>query len=113
MEAILTVIASVLSSAGIATVIMKFIVENALKEARDRKKVEQERREERYKLDDEWQHNVGRVLFWTHHGIKQHEKSEPKAYWNGDLQKAMDEMQATEKKKKNLDRTQLAEVNDT
>lgn len=112
MDTVLTVIASVVASTGIVTVIMKFFVESALKRAQEKRKVEQERREERYKLDDEWQHNVGRALFWMHHGIRQHEKAEPHGYWNGELAKSMEAMEATEKKKKALDREQLAEVNE-
>lgn len=112
MNTVLTVVTSVLASTGIATVVMKFLVESALKEAQEKKKQEQERRERRYKLDDELQHNISRALFWIHHGIKAHEKAEPHCYWNGELQKAMDEMGDTEKRKKNLDREQLAEVNE-
>lgn len=112
MNTVLTIVASSLVSTGIVSVIMKFFVEAALKEVQAKKKQEQERRERRYKLEDEWQHNVSRVLFWMHHGVKQHEKAEPHAYWNGDLQTAMDEMHDTEKRKKSLDREQLAEVNE-
>lgn len=112
MNTVLTVVASVLASTGIAAAVMKFLVESALKEAQEKKKQEQERRERRYKLDDELQHNISRALFWIHHGIKAHEKAEPHCYWNGELQKAMDEMGDTEKRKKNLDREQLAEVNE-
>lgn len=102
METVWTIIASVLASTGLAAAVMKYVVESALKEAQHRKKIEQERREERYKLEDEWQHNVGRVLFWIHHGIKRHERNEPKEYWNGELKKSMEEMLETEHKKKKL-----------
>ena len=63
MKEFLTVVASIIASTGITAVVMKFFVESALKKAQEKKKIEQQRREERYKLDDEWQHNVGRVLF--------------------------------------------------
>ena len=112
MKEFLTIVASIVASTGITAVVMKFFVESALKKAQEKKRVEQQRREERYKLDDEWQHDVGRVLFWMHHGIKLHEKGEPKEYWNGELQKAMDDMNATEQKRKALDREQLAEANE-
>ena len=41
MNTVLTVVASVLASTGIATVVMKFFVESALKEAQEKKKQEQ------------------------------------------------------------------------
>jgi hypothetical protein len=111
METLISVITSVLASTGIVTLIVKFMIESALKKAQDKKKLEQEWRETRYKLDDEWEHEIGRVLFWIHHGIKLHEKAEPHEYWNGELQKAMDDMKETEERKKDLNREQLAEIN--
>jgi hypothetical protein len=103
---------SVIISSGVVTVIMKWLVENALKEAQAKRKHDREQSEKRYKLDDEWQHNVGRVVFWLHHGVKSYEQAEAKGYWNGELQEAVAEMSATEAKKKELDREQLAEVNE-
>lgn len=112
MNTVLTVAVSVLASTGCASIILKFFLESALKEALEKKKQEQERRERRYKLDTELQHDIGRVIFWLYHGIRAHEKAEPHGYWNGELQKAVDEMFETEKQEKDLDREQLAEVND-
>lgn len=106
-----TVVSTILSS-GIVTIVMKFLVESALKEAQDKRKHDRERSEKRYKLEDEWQHDVGRVLFWLHHGVKTFEKAEDKGYWNGELQAAVDRMNKTESEIKELDREQLAEVND-
>jgi hypothetical protein len=112
MTTLLTFAASVVASTGIATLVMNFIVESALKSAQEKKKVEQERRERRYKLDDEWQHDVSQVLLWVHHGIRLHEKAEQKEFWNGELEQAMEEMNNTEKKRKELDRDQLAQANE-
>lgn len=112
METLGTVIISVLASTGIATVIMKWVVENALKEAQEKRKRDQDHREERYRLDDEYQYAVSSVLFWVHHGIQAHEKAEPHGYWNGELRDAFEEMDAIKDKRKKLDRIQLAEIND-
>lgn len=112
MSEAVSIVVSVIASTGIATVIMKFLVESALKEAQNKHKKEQERREERYKLDDELQHHISRVLFWIYHGIKKHEKEEQKEYWNGDLETAMNSLNETEQKIKDLDREILADWNE-
>lgn len=112
LDSVWTLVLSVLGSTGICTLVMKFMVESALKEAREKRELETHRRQERYKLEDEYRHDIGRCLFWLWHGAKEFERDQAKGYWNGELESAIAAMNATEKKQKELDQQQLAELNE-
>ena len=108
----LTTVISALLSTGIASLVLRFSVEGALKEARERKEQEVHRRQERYKIEDEYTHDVGRCIFWLWHGAKAFEAENGKRYWNGELEQAVERMNRTEQRRKELDQQQLAEVNE-
>jgi hypothetical protein len=105
-----TVLLSVLASTGIAAVVVKFIVEGALKDAQEKRKRDTTYRQEKAKMDDAWKHQVGRTLFWIYHGIKRYEQVEDRGYWNGELMDSLDKMKEIEVQEEALDRDRLAKV---
>lgn len=101
-----------LAGSGLTTVVFQWWVKNTLERAQKRRDDDAEQRRQRYKIQDEYQHALGRTVFWIIHGIEAHEKAEGKGYWNGELHKAFDAMESAENKAKALDREQLADLND-
>lgn len=105
-----TLISTILST-GIVTLVLKFCVESALNDARDKKKNYIKQKEERYQVMDEWRDNIGICIFWINHGIKKLENEEHKGYWNGELQEAIDHLESTRKHQDEIERKQLSELN--
>lgn len=111
-QTVITVIISTVLSSGIVTIIMRWFVESALKEANEKRKHEIQLRQERYAAEDRIQHAVGRCLFWLYHGAKAYEKTEKRGFWNGELEAAYTELTNAEAAEKEIDRQQLAAANE-
>lgn len=103
---------SALAGSALSVAVFQWWVKSTLDRLQHNRDAELERRRDRYAVEDEYEHAVGRVLFWLHHGVKAYEHAEQHGYWNGELQKAIDTLEKVETRKKELDREQLAEVNE-
>ena len=101
-----------LAGSALAAAVFQWWVKSTLDRLQKKRDAELAHRRDRYALEDEYRHAVGRVLFWLHHGVKSYEKAEAKGYWNGELARAIETLESVEARKKELDREQLAEANE-
>lgn len=104
-EIISLIAGALIGGAGLVGLIFAFIrryIEKRLTKREDEDKKKREQRLNRIKTEDELIHCQGRLFFWMHRAITtgQH---------NGDLEKAFENYQAAEKKRKDLDREIIAE----
>lgn len=97
---------------GLTVFLFKRWLEKKLEQAETSAQKHKEEQQERYIVNDEYQHAVGRFLFWTAEGIRNFEEVSGTSYWNGNLQKAYENVEEAEAKRKELDRRQLASVNE-
>lgn len=105
--------AAVLGSGGAFGVAVYFArrwVEKRLEQAEKGAETRRSDAAKRYELNDEYEHARGRLLFWIVHGLKKFDPD--REYFNGELQKAFEDMEACEKRLKELDRRQLARLNE-
>ena len=102
---------SAVASSALTAAIFQWWVKNTLDRVQAHRDAEAKRRRERYAVEDEYDHCVGRVLFWLKHGAQKYEQVGQKGYWNGELEKAFENLEAVEAKKKEIVREQLAEIN--
>lgn len=112
---ITAVICGVLGSSGVFGLCMHFLkcwTERKFEAAEHEAKQHRQNQHDRYMVDDEYNHAIGRFVFWTQYGAKKLEEETGKTYWNGELQAAYDAVKRAEIKKKELDRRQLASVNE-
>ena len=112
MNIIISAVISVVASTGILALVLKWWVDNALNEAKEKRERETKNRRERYRLEDQYRHATGRALFWLGFGAKAFEKAEDRGYWDGDFNKSLEALDEVEKKIKELDQQQLAEINE-
>lgn len=112
MSVIISAVISVIASTGILALVAKWWVESALNEAKQKRERETERRRERYRLEDQYRHATGRALFWLGFGARAFEKAEQRNFWDGDMEKSLEALDEAERKIKELDQQQLAEVNE-
>lgn len=111
MLEILRSIGAALFGGGITALVFQWWVKSALERAQRKRDEDAEQRRQRYAVQDEYQHALGRTIFWIIHGLEQYERAEGKHYWNGDLHKAYTALESAEAKAKELDREQLADLN--
>lgn len=102
---------SAVAGSALTATIFQWWVKNTLDRVQAHRDAELKRRRERYAIEDEYDHCVGRVLFWLKHGAQKHEQGDQRGYWNGELEKAFGALEDAEAKKKEIDREQLAEIN--
>lgn len=103
-------ISAVMGSALTAT-IFQWWVKNTLDRVQAKRDAELKRRRERYAIEDKHDHCVGRVLFWLKHGAQKYEQENHNGFWNGELEKSFQSLEAVEDEIKEIDREQLAEIN--
>lgn len=113
-EAVKSAIAAALISGMVSAVISGigvFFLQSYLKvKAEESSRVRQKRRMERqkkYVLDDNWQHSVGRVLFWIKDSL-----DKGREHANGNLDSAYEDFTSAEIEKKSFERQMLAEHNE-
>lgn len=87
---------------------MRRWLEKRLEQAERHAELNRQTTVERYKLNAEYEHARSRVIFWIVRGLKLMDCD--KKWFNGELQKAFDAMEAAEAKLKDLDRRQLASL---
>ena len=109
-EIVTTIIFGSFGIFALASYFTRRWVEKKIERAENAARERREQARARYRLNDTYMHCVGRVLFWLVHGAK---KSDPThAYYNGELQSAFDSLVRCENDLKELDRQQLAEINE-
>lgn len=105
-------VAALVGANGLLFMLLKRWIERKLSDAESRAERRKQEQQERFVVEDEYKHAVGRFLFWAAHGVEEFERDTGKSYWNGDLQTAYEAVKRAEEKKKELDRRQLANLNE-
>lgn len=116
MDTIITaIVCGVLGSGGVFGIfihLFKCWIEKKIQVAELEVKQHRQNQHDRYVVADEYNHAIGRFVFWAQFGAKKLEEETGKTYWNGELQAAYEAVKEAELKKKELDRKQLASVNE-
>lgn len=113
MQQVLTAaLTSFLAGGGLMFYLFKLYFEHKLKQVQERRDAEAERQRRRYINQREYQHALGRTLFWLVRGCKSFEEHEQRHFWNGELQEAHAALEEAERKGKELDREILADQAD-
>lgn len=100
-----TILLTLLGSGGILGIVMTYLrryIDKRLEANEKEAEVRLKHRMKRLEVDDKLHHAYGRCIFWLNHAVT---KSPP----NGELAEAMEELNAAEEAKKNLDREILAQ----
>lgn len=102
---------ALLGGGAVATFIIWYI-KSILTQAEDKRAKDLAIRQRRFAAEADWEHCLGRTVFWIVHGINAYEKDEGLSYWNGDLKESFDDMQKAENAMKEIDNEQLAKINE-
>jgi len=99
-------VSGVVGGSGIASLFFHFLkryIEKKLQKAEDDADGRLQIRIKRMTIDDELQHAYGRLFFWLYKAVVTQNH-------NGDLENAFKTLQEVEQKKKDLDRSIIAQV---
>lgn len=105
------IIPAVFGSGGILGLLWYFTrlyIEKRLMQAEARAQRHRQIEIERYKLDDEFEHALGRVLFWLVHGVKRFDTGHQ--FFNGELQESFEKLLKVEENIKNFNLAIRAEA---
>lgn len=100
-----TILLTLLGSGGILGIIVTYLkryIDKRLEANEKEAEVRLKNKMKRLKVEDQLYHAYGRCLFWLNHAVT---KPPP----NGELAEAMEELNAAEEAKKDLDREILAQ----
>lgn len=98
------IILSAIGAGGIISISLQSRLNQKEKEA-DQKK---EYRQRKAQLEAEYRSAMGNFSFWLARGCERYNKAENKDYWNGETQKAYENLENIENKIKELDSAMLA-----
>ena len=99
------VIGAAIGGGGLVCVYLQKRLDKKEKEANQKRTYRQKKAE----LEAEYRSALGRFSFWLARGCERYKKEEGKDYWNGEMQKAYENLDNVENKIKELDRAMLAE----